>query len=118
MSVEDTLAERGSRYGNFPDHARISQAIQKAFREGNYDSLPDTIKQGLTTIADKIARILNGDPWYEDNYHDIGGYAKLMEDFVLDKQKAPKLEIPIEGVIPHGLTSVCTSFTNQTGSED
>jgi hypothetical protein len=37
-------------------------------------------RQALTVIADKIARILNGDPEYKDNWHDIGGYAKLAED--------------------------------------
>lgn len=109
MSVEDTLKERGSRYGEFPDHARISQAIQKAFREGNYDTLPDTIKQGLTTIADKIARILNGDPLYEDNYHDIGGYAKLMEDFVINKNTNIKVDTPTAASIVPVLTSVNTN---------
>jgi hypothetical protein len=38
------------------------------------------MKQALSTIADKIARILNGDPYYVDNWHDIIGYAKLIED--------------------------------------
>ena len=34
----------------------------------------------LGTIADKIGRILSGDPNYADNWHDIQGYAKLVED--------------------------------------
>lgn len=39
------------------------------------------IKIGVAIdIADKIARILNGDPEYRDNWHDIAGYAKLAED--------------------------------------
>ncbi len=36
-------------------------------------------------IADKIARILNGDPNYKDNWHDIQGYAKLAEDRCVHK---------------------------------
>jgi hypothetical protein len=82
MSVEDTLAERGARYGDFADHAAVSQKIQQAFLHGSshYAILPDMHKQALTVIADKIARILTGDPYYADNWHDIQGYAKLVED--------------------------------------
>ena len=32
-----------------------------------------------TVIADKVARMLNGDPDYVDNWHDIIGYATLVE---------------------------------------
>ena len=31
-------------------------------------------------ILHKIGRILNGDPNYADSWHDIAGYAKLVED--------------------------------------
>lgn len=80
-NVEATLAERGSRYGQFIDHATISQGIQDVMRNApNWDKLEVDMRQALTTIADKIARILNGDPYYKDNWHDIQGYAKLVED--------------------------------------
>ena len=84
MSLENTLAERGARYGSFEEHARIAQAIQDAFRvyPEKWEKLPPVLKQGLTTIADKIARMLNGDHLYSDNIHDLGGYSKLMEDWV------------------------------------
>lgn len=80
-TVADTLAERGARYGNFTNHAQIAQRLQDTMRdnEGWYD-LSDDKKQALTVIADKIARILSGDPEYRDNWHDIQGYAKLAED--------------------------------------
>lgn len=91
MSVENTLMERGARYGSFEEHATIAQAIQEAFRiyPEKWEKLPPVIKQGFTTLADKIARTLNGDEYYDDNYHDIGGYAKLMEDWVR-KQNTPQ----------------------------
>lgn len=80
-TVAATLAERGKRYGDFADHAGISQSLQDAMRETDgWAKLSVDKKQALTTIADKIARILNGDPEYRDNWHDIGGYAKLAED--------------------------------------
>jgi hypothetical protein len=46
----------------------------------NWEALDAVKKQALTVIADKIARILTGDPEYKDNWHDIQGYAKLAED--------------------------------------
>lgn len=81
MSIEKTLAERGNRYGDFADHAKIAQAIQDDMRIGQgWARLDDVKRQALTVIADKIARILSGDPNYADNWHDIQGYAKLVED--------------------------------------
>lgn len=81
MSIEKTLAERGNRYGDFADHAKIAQAIQDDMRIGpGWARLDDVKRQALTVIADKIARILSGDPNYADNWHDIQGYAKLVED--------------------------------------
>lgn len=93
MSIESTLAERGNRYGDFTDHADLAQGIQfrmqrfclkannaDGFIEPWKDRLNNVQRQALTVIADKIARILSGDPNYADNWHDIQGYAKLVED--------------------------------------
>ena len=79
--IDQTLAERGSRYGDFTVHAAIAQKLQDDMRrpEG-WERLCPAHKQALTVIADKIARILSGGPEYLDNWHDIQGYAKLAED--------------------------------------
>jgi hypothetical protein len=80
-TVEDTLAERGGRYGDFSIHARIAQQLQDVMRNGEgWHRLNNVQKQALTVIADKTGRILAGDPNYADNWHDIQGYAKLVED--------------------------------------
>jgi hypothetical protein len=39
-------------------------------------------------IQHKIARILNGDPTYTDNWHDIAGYATLVEQHLLKARPA------------------------------
>ena len=79
--LAQTLAERGSRYGDFTDHARICQNIKRAmYTEDGWSRLTDVQKQSLEVIADKMGRILSGDPEYGDNWHDIQGYAKLAED--------------------------------------
>ncbi len=79
--IEKTLAERGARYGDFTVHAKIAQRLQNVMRgEFGWEMLSPDKAQALTVIADKIARILSGDPEYTDNWHDIAGYAKLAED--------------------------------------
>lgn len=85
--IDKVLAERGSRYGDFSHHAKLAQDLQKVMRsagekiEGiNWQSLSAVQRQALTVIADKIARILSGDPNYDDNWIDIQGYAKLAQD--------------------------------------
>lgn len=81
MTIESTLAERGARYGSFEHHADIAQQLQDVMRSQQGWALmkPDQ-KQALTVISDKLARMLNGDPAYRDNWHDIVGYAKLVDD--------------------------------------
>lgn len=103
MSIENTLAERGNRYGDFTDHARLCQDLKDVMTtfavvqntpnsvavHFPWGELPATHKQALEVIADKIARILSGDPNYADNWHDIQGYAKLVED------RLPPLDAPM-----------------------
>lgn len=79
--VEKTLSERGARYGDFTDHAVICQSIKRVMMNTpGWGRLSDVQRQALDVIADKQARILSGDPDYADNWHDIQGYAKLVED--------------------------------------
>ena len=87
QTIADILAQRGSRYGDFSVRARIAQKLQDTMREQeNWRYLSAVQKQALTVIADKIARILSGDPDYDDNWIDIQGYAKLVQDRILPRE--------------------------------
>lgn len=78
--VDATLAERGSRYGSFTGHARITQALKRAMVDSpNWSLLLDDQREALEMVAHKIGRILNGDPNYLDSWHDIIGYTRLVE---------------------------------------
>ena len=80
MNIEQTLTERGARYGDFAEHARIAQGLKDImWQKDGWSRLTPAMRQALEVIADKIARILNGDPTYADNWHDIQGYAQLVE---------------------------------------
>jgi hypothetical protein len=80
-NIETTLAERGSRYGDFGEHARITQNLKRSMQDSpNWTKLSDSQKESLEMIQHKIGRILNGDPNYHDSWHDLIGYAKLVAD--------------------------------------
>lgn len=80
-SIDTTLAERGTRYGEFGEHARITQNVKRAMQDSpNWASLPDDMKEALEMVAHKVGRILNGDPNYHDSWHDVIGYTKLVAD--------------------------------------
>lgn len=78
-TINQVLAERGSRYGVFAEHARITQAIKRAMQDSpNWESLPDDMKEALEMAAHKFGRILNGDPLYDDSWTDVIGYTQLV----------------------------------------
>ena len=78
--VNKTLDERGERYGKFTNHAELSQKLkQEMKKKATWWDLSPSQQVSLEMIAHKIARILNGDPNYADNWHDIAGYATLID---------------------------------------
>jgi hypothetical protein len=82
--VDAILTERGTRYGKFKDHARISQGLKRQFvaqmGSSKFDGLQPDQQEALEMIFHKLARIANGDPDYADSWVDIAGYAKLVSD--------------------------------------
>lgn len=117
MTIDNTLNERGARYGDFTDHAAICEALIRIC-SGSYDitngghpvfvpvtqfALLDPVKkQAIRVICDKLARILSpgGDPEYRDNWHNIQGYAKLAEDRCKDGDAKAQAELPLDPVMP------------------
>ena len=77
--LKDVLQQRGDRYGSYPTHALISQDLKTTMQKySGYERLSVDQKESLEMIAHKIARILNGDPNYDDSWVDIAGYATLI----------------------------------------
>jgi Domain of unknown function (DUF6378) len=77
------LAERGSRYGIFVNHAEVSQELKKLLQaqlDARDKILADDQQEALDMICHKIGRIVNGDPNYADSWQDIAGYAQLVAD--------------------------------------
>ena len=78
-NVNEMLEGRATRYGTFEGHARISQALKAVMHErSGWDRLKPDQREALEMVQHKVARILNGDPNYADNWIDIAGYATLV----------------------------------------
>lgn len=79
-NLNHTLEERGKRYGQFRDNARVAQELKKVFWSEPRDAgVPAYMREGIDQILSKLSRIAVGDMTYADNFTDIAGYATLIE---------------------------------------
>lgn len=81
-NVDETLEERGSRYGSYADVSDLTVEIFGPVwkkMQGREEFKPYH-QEALHMICNKIARAVCGDPMYADNWHDIAGYARLVEN--------------------------------------
>ena len=82
-NLEETLEDRGKRYGRFTDHAQVTQDLKlvvAAYLRSRGKTLAADQQESLDMVFHKVGRIVCGDPNYADSWHDIAGYAKLVED--------------------------------------
>lgn len=80
--INDTLKERGSRYGTFIGHAQVTQDLKETIAmhlKTRGKILAVDQQEALDMICHKIGRIINGDADYADSWHDIAGYASLVD---------------------------------------
>lgn len=80
-AVSQTLQERGVRYGEYRDVSWTAQMLKNILRQSTtWEQTTPYQRESLDMICNKMSRIVNGDPNYIDSWHDIQGYAKLVED--------------------------------------
>lgn len=80
--VNSTLVERGNRYGSFVGHASVTQRLKRTIQaeiDQRGTVLEDDQQEAIDMICHKLGRIINGDPNYADSWHDIAGYASLVD---------------------------------------
>lgn len=82
LSVDETIKQRDSVHGDYQSSAKLLMDIvtklQEAADECDTKLSPDQ-RLSLTMILLKVARIVSGDPNFADHWHDIAGYARLVE---------------------------------------
>ena len=96
-NIAATLQERGSRYGSYEYHARVTQNLKSVMTEfvradgtAPWDKLEPYHREAIDMILHKLGRIVNGDPDYDDSWRDIAGYAQLVVNIIANKQKEVK----------------------------
>ena len=96
MSVHSILAQRGARYGNFTDQAEhcltIKGTIFGLMGIEKVQTLKSDQIEAISNIANKLARITNGDPHYDDSWRDVAGYAQLVANRLAKDTATPDCE--------------------------
>lgn len=78
--INNTLDEREATHGDFSRVADISQQIKSALSPANCAYRMTAVQcEAIDMIASKLARIVCGNPNERDHWHDIAGYATLVE---------------------------------------
>lgn len=77
-NTKNIVTNRGATYGDFADMSVITQAIEDVLRSHpNYKGLAAWQKEAMHMMAHKMARVVNGDPDFDDSWADISGYAEI-----------------------------------------
>ncbi len=80
MSVTDTLTERGQSYGEYAVGTRIAMDLyERCHSTPSWSQMNAGQRYAIFMFCAKMARLLNGDPNHADSWHDIAGYATLVE---------------------------------------
>ena len=80
--VNQTLESREKTHGDYKDVAEAAQTIKNTFQfltNENDSKLSPVQLESLDMFASKLARIFCGNPNEPDHWHDIAGYATLVE---------------------------------------
>ena len=79
MEVDQILEQRLETHGSFTANAATSQALKRVLHMNeNWHHLASDQREALDMICHKIARIMNGNPNFDDHWSDIAGYAMLV----------------------------------------
>lgn len=114
-TIDKTLNERGTRYGAFEDNAEITQHLKHVMRQHpGWGDLSLSQAEALEMIVHKIGRILNGNPNYIDSWHDIAGYACLVEkNLQRDQDAAEPAKQPAAKKVDESLGAFISRFIRE-----
>lgn len=79
--IQDTLNERENTHGSYVQVANLTRSLMANMEfSKNWSELYPFQQEALHMIAVKIARALEGDADEQDHWHDMAGYATLVEN--------------------------------------
>jgi hypothetical protein len=77
--IDQTLTSKQRLYGDYVYAATISQEIKNVMHHGlRWKDLTSEQRESLDMIANRIGRILGGDPNHYESWHGISGFAELI----------------------------------------
>lgn len=80
-SLSNTLKQRRGQHGDFTHNAKTTQELKSIIRlHPKFPHLQPIMRESLEMIMHKVGRILSGDETHKDHWHDIAGYATLVEE--------------------------------------
>lgn len=80
VELEVTIRQRGNSHGDFTENGEIMQLLKDTMRgRPGWRRLSPYQREALDMIQMKVGRILSGDPNFADHWHDIAGYATIVE---------------------------------------
>lgn len=92
--IEETLKTRGNVHGDFVSSALFKDAVGKLISlTPNYGRMGEACRQAMFMIVEKMGRILYGEPIFADHWHDISGYAKLIDNAITEGKLTPSKEV-------------------------
>ncbi len=79
-SIDKTLDGRDETHGDFVDQAEAAMRMLEVLnRTEGWIRCPKWMQYAISMILMKLARIVHGDCRATDHWHDIQGYARLVE---------------------------------------
>ena len=90
LGIQETLRSRGNIHGDFAKGSKVMQDLKStAHCAPNWNLLSPSQKESIEMILHKVGRVLCGDPNHVDHWHDIAGYATLVENILTTGESHP-----------------------------
>lgn len=89
-TVRQTLNQRQEQYGSFEDVAQTTEQLFQVIKGGaSFVDFTESQRMALYMIFSKVARLSNGNPNHKDSWHDIAGYATLIDNELVSEKDMP-----------------------------
>ena len=97
-TIDNTLAERESNYGQFADFAELAQNLKVTFdntvrAKGRPELFTDAMNEAIEMCFHKLARIGTGNPLYIDSARDLVGYSQLLLNEIEAQEEATDAKV-------------------------
>lgn len=78
-NIQTTLQTRQRSHGDFRYVSAMSQNLKRTLKSSrSFEDLEQWQQEALEAICLKLARIMSGDSFDRDHWHDVAGYASLV----------------------------------------